>query len=239
MKKPLIVANWKATKTIKETVQWIKETKPALEKINSADIVICPPFTSLPLVSSLFKDTNVKVGSQDISKFKKGAYTGEVTAEMLNGLADYSIVGHSERRRLFGEDDDDVIKKVKLLFEYNITPILCVSDLLQTDSYISRGEIIIEKSEKIIFVYEPPSAISGGGAYRPDNPEDVNLAAGKISEKIGKKIVVLYGGSINPENVNSFLSQKNIDGGLVGQASTDPKVFMDLFASIKLGGMVD
>jgi triosephosphate isomerase len=232
-KKPLVVANWKATKTIKETVEWVKEAKVELEKINWAEIVICSPFSSLPATFSLFGGTNIKVGAQDVSKFKKGAYTGEVTAEMLDGLAEYCIIGHSERRKYFGETDNDVIEKVKLLLEYGVTPILCVSNLSQMDSYFDKGKEIVEAAEKIVFVDEPPGAISGGGAYHPDNPKNANENAAKIGKKIGKKVVTLYGGSINPENVPSFFSQENIDGGLVGQASTDPKTFLGIFNAIE------
>src|SRR4030042_2720298 len=231
-KKPLVVANWKATKTIKETIEWVKEAKTELEKINWAESVICPPFSSLPAAASLFECTNIKVGAQNVSKFKKGAYTGEVTIEMLDGLIEYCIVGHSERRKYFDETDSDVIEKVKLLLEFGITPILCVSDLAQMDSYLARGKEIVEAAEKIVFVDEPPGAISGGGAYRPDNPENANANAYKISEKIGKKVVTLYGGSINPENVRSFFSQENIDGGLIGQASTDPSSFLKILNNI-------
>lgn len=232
-KKPLVVANWKATKTIKETIDWVKEAKAELEKIDRADIVICPPFSSLPAAVSLFEGTNIRVGAQDVSKFKKGAYTGEVSVEMLDGLVEYCIVGHSERRKYFGENDRDVIEKVKLLLGFGVTPILCVSDLAQMDSYLAGGKEIVEAAEKIVFVDEPPSAISGGGAYRPDNPENANTNAGKISEKIGKRVVTLYGGSINPENAASFFSQENIDGGLVGQVSTNSKTFLGLFNSFK------
>lgn len=235
MKKTILIANWKATKTIKETVEWIKSAKSDLEKVSNVDIIICPSYTSLPITASLFKDTNVKVGAQNVSKFKKGAYTGEVTVGMLDGLVDYCIVGHSERRKYFGEKDDDVIEKVKNLLAFSITPILCVSNLDQLDSYLDRGQIIIEKAEKIIFVYEPPSAISGGGAYRPENPEDANENVGEIGKKIGKKVISIYGGSINPDNASAFFSQENINGGLVGQASIDPETFLDILGGYKPG----
>ena len=139
----------------------------------------------------------------------------------------YCIVGHSERRKYFGETDDDVIEKIKLLLEYKITPVLCISDLSQLDSYINRGKQIIERSKEIIFVYEPPDAISGGGDYKPDSPEDANLNAGKIKERIGE-IKILYGGSVNSDNVASFFSQPNIEGALVGQAGLDPLEFLGI-----------
>ncbi|OGY26589.1 MAG: hypothetical protein A2Z11_00170 [Candidatus Woykebacteria bacterium RBG_16_43_9] len=232
--KPLIVANWKATKTIKETIEWVNKVKPELVKIDYADMVICPPFTSLPILASLFEKSNVKIGAQDVSKFTKGAFTGEVNVEMLDGLASYCIVGHSERRKYLGESDDDVISKVKLLLGSKITPVLCVSDLDQMDSYLDRGKEIIEAADDIIFVYEPPGAISVGGVYRPEEPEIADEKVGKISEKVGRRVRTLYGGSINPENAPFFFTQKNIDGGLVGQASTDPAVFAKLLASIRI-----
>lgn len=236
MKKPIVIANWKATKTIKETVEWIKIAKPSLEKVDYASVVICPPYTSLPIAASLFENTNIKLGAQNVSKFKKGAYTGEVTIEMLDGLVDYCIVGHSEKRRYSGETDDDVIEKVKNLLESTITPILCVSNLEQLDSYLDRGQVIVEEAEKIVFVYEPPSAISGGKAYRPDSPENADKNSGKVGKKLSKKVTTVYGGSINPDNAVSFFSKEHIDGGLVGQASTNPNVFVDIFSSIKPAG---
>ncbi len=233
MNKPTLIANWKATKTIKETVEWVKTAKADLEQIDYTEIIVCPPFSSLPIASSLFKDTSIKVGAQDVSKFKKGAYTGEVTVEMLDGLVEYCIIGHSERRKYFGEVDDDVIEKAKNLLEYSITPILCVSNLDQLDSYLERGKVIIDSAEKIIFVYEPPGAISGGGDYKPDSPDVASEQSGKIEEKMGKKVTTLYGGSINPDNVVSFISKENINGGLIGQASTDPKTFFEIVSNIK------
>lgn len=231
--KPLVVANWKATKTIKDTMEWVRVAKDELVKIDNADVVVCAPTTSLPFLKPLFENKNVKLGAQEVSKFRKGAYTGETTVEMLDGLVNYCIVGHSERRKYLAETDDDVIDKVEALLEFEITPILCVSDLKQLDSYVQRGKVIGENTEKIVFVYEPPSAISGGGTYRPDSPEDVSRNANEIGAKLGKRVTTLYGGSINPENVQSFFSLDTIDGGLVGQASTDPRVFLEIFTKIQ------
>lgn len=232
MKKPIVVANWKATKTIKETIEWVKSIKSNVDNIDDSDIIICPPFPALPITSSLLEGTNLKVGAQDVSKFKKGSYTGEVTVEMLDGLVEYCIIGHSERRKHFGETDDDVIEKVRNLLDYSITPILCVSNLDQLDSYLERGKIIVDSAKNIIFVYEPPGAISGGGVYKPNSLEDANEKAGKIGEKLGKKVTTLYGGSVNSDNATSFFSKENIDGGLIGQASTDSNTFLEIINNI-------
>ncbi len=233
MKKLFIIANWKSNKTIEEAEKWFhdfseKLSSESLDLLNK-EIIVCPSFTAIE--HSRYCSANlklpIKIGAQNISPFDKGAYTGEVSAEMLESLVVYCIVGHSERRKYFGETDDDVIEKIKFLLEYKITPVLCISDLSQLESYASRGKQIIERAGEIIFVYEPPDAISGGGEYKPDSPEDANLNAGKIKERIGE-IKILYGGSVNSDNASSFLSQPNIDGALVGQASLDPVEFLQI-----------
>lgn len=233
MKKLFIIANWKSNKTIEEAEKWLHDfsEKLTLESpdLSNKEIIVCPSFTAIEHSRYCLANLNlpIKIGAQNISKFREGAYTGEVMVGMLRGIVNYCIVGHSERRKYFGETDDDVIKKIKLLLEYRITPILCISDLSQLEAYVSRGKQIIERAEKIIFVYEPPSAISGGGEYKPDSPEDANSNVGKIKERIGE-IKILYGGSVNSENASSFFSQPNIDGALVGQASLDPVEFLQV-----------
>ncbi|OGH21359.1 MAG: hypothetical protein A2958_00980 [Candidatus Levybacteria bacterium RIFCSPLOWO2_01_FULL_38_13] len=232
MKKLFIIANWKSNKTINEAEEWLEEIsniKYQISHIEYKEIILCPSFTLLPNLKSYIVNHKLpfKLGAQNVSKFREGAYTGEVTAQMISGLVKYCIVGHSERRKYFNENDDDVIEKIKLLLEYKIMPILCISDLSQLDSYVNRGRQIIGRSEEILFVYEPPDAISGGGEYKPDSPEDSNLYAGKIKERIGE-IKILYGGSVNSDNVASFFSQPNIEGALVGQASLDPREFVEI-----------
>ena len=123
------------------------------------------------------------------------------------------------------------MKKVEKLLEQNITPVLCIANLVQFDSFLTKAEVIKNQAEKIVFVYEPPNAISGGGDYRPETPERVDEKCWSIKEKIGKEILTIYGGSVNPENIKEFLSQPNIHGALPGQASLDPETFVRLVSA--------
>ena len=232
MKKLFLIANWKTNKIIDQTEKWLHDFSEKLISENLSldgkEIIICPSFTVLEHANYCSKNLNlpIKIGAQNVSKFKNGAYTGEITTEMLKELAQYCIVGHSERRKFFNETDDDVIAKIGFLLEFNITPILCISNLSQLESYIDRGKQIIERAKEIVFVYEPPEAISGGGDYKPESPEVVSSNVTKIKDTIKDALGILYGGSINSTNVSSFFSLPEIDGGLVGQASLDPLEFL-------------
>ena len=234
MKNLLIVANWKANKTEEEAIDWLREVSSRLDRdqISNKKIIICPPCTAISAVSDFIRSNNLpfEVGAQDVSRFEEGAYTGEITVTQIGKLCNYAIIGHSERRKYFNETDDDVIAKAKLLIKNKISPILCISDIKQLDSYLERGKVIIDNASGtgIIFVYEPPSAISGGGAFHPEDPRTANENAVLITQKIGSKITILYGGSINPDNAALFFSLENINGGLVGQASLDSSSFISL-----------
>lgn len=226
--KPIIVANWKATKNIAETIDWVTNVKNEATNLQNVELVVCPSFTSIPAFVQMAVGSNLKAGAQDVSTHPPGAFTGEVTAAMLKGLVSYCIVGHSERRRYYNEKEEQTAEKLEQLLEVGITPVLCISDLGQMDNYLQSSPDFKTHADKIIFVYEPPDAISGGGDFHPETPEEANLNASQISGKIGKKVVTLYGGSVSQESIEILLKQENINGVLVGKASLEPKTFIQL-----------
>lgn len=231
MDKVYIVANWKSYKTESEAEEWFGELKiprfaeasrgeQDLEFTNK-EIIICPSFTSLPILKSLIINhkSNIKLGAQNISPFDEGTYTGEVSAKQIKDLANYVIIGHSERRKNFAETEKVVFEKLTKTLSQQLIPILCVSEIIQLNDVES-----LMKDSNMIIAYEPLSAIGSGN---PDNPENANDAALKI-KKISTNTPVLYGGSVDSDNVKSFTAMENINGVLVGNASLDPLKFLEI-----------
>lgn len=219
MKQLYIIANWKSNKTASEIGEWFDSFKNQFDQENvdltNKEIIICPSFPFLKLANDCVSKLNLplKIGAQNISQYGPGAHTGEVNGEQLKGIAEYVIIGHSERRTNFNESNDDVSKKISMAKNYGINPILCVQD--------ENTEI----PEKVsIVAYEPPSAIGTGN---PDTPENAESVASKIRQE-GKAESVLYGGSVTSENASSFSSMENISGFLIGGASLDPLEFLGI-----------
>lgn len=223
---PLVIANLKANKTWEDLSIWLKEVSQEAASF-SGTVVLCPASPFLASSSAEIKSKNIpiKLGAQDVSKFAEGAYTGEFAASQIGKIVNFAIIGHSERSRYFGETDDEVIQKIKLCFESQITPIFCVRNSDHLDSYLKRSQLIKEKSQKVIFVYEPPAAISGQKDYKPATVENIGREVASMSQLLGPTATVIYGGSINSENARSIFSIENIKGGLIGQASLDPVSF--------------
>jgi triosephosphate isomerase len=213
MKKLFIVANWKSNKNTAEANAWIQTVNNSLFSKEEKEPIVCPPFTLLPLLKSNLKP-EVKIGSQDISSFEKGAYTGAVNAEQVKEFAEYSIIGHSERRTNFAEDDVMLAKKVEIALKFGITPIFCVQG---KETTVPEGVEIV--------AYEPVFAIGSG---HPDTPEDAEDVAHIIKEKNLQVKHVLYGGSVNKDDVHTFTQLSSVDGVLVGGASLDPEHFISI-----------
>lgn len=213
---PLVVANHKANETWDELAMWLTQVSEAVNDFPGT-VLVCPSMAFLSEASQKIKDTGskLKIGSQNISQFEKGAYTGEVAASQIADQVSYSIIGHSERRQHFGETDEIVAEKVKVALKAQITPIFCVQD---KNTLIPSGVEII--------AYEPIFAIGTGN---PDTPENT-MSIGK-SLKAKGSYTVLYGGSVDANNVKSYL-QGTIDGILVGSASLDAEKFISLIKSI-------
>lgn len=216
MKNIWIIANWKSNKDIAEALDWVSQVGPQIPKNEQLKVVICPSFSALSEVKKAITVGNfpLLVGSQDLSPFGIGAYTGEEPAQLLNKLVSLSILGHSERRQNFSETDEMVVKKTEKAFADNVTPLVCIQD---PDTSVPIGCKIV--------AYEPVFAIGTGN---PDTPENADLVAKGFKEKYGQDLEVLYGGSVTPENVAAFVNQQNISGVLVGNASLDAEEFIKI-----------
>ncbi len=252
MRIPVIAGNWKMNKTIVESVALVKELKDFVREINGVDIVVCPHFTSLWVVMEIINGTNIHLGAQNIYWETKGAFTGEISPLMLKDVGcEYVVLGHSERREHFKETSEGVAKKTKAAFSVNLIPIVCVGENLEeresskTKSVIEQeikalfSEIDSTLAGRIIIAYEPIWAIGTG---KSANSEDANLIIKFIRElfsseygsKVAKRIRILYGGSVDPKNINEFMNESDIDGALVGGTSLYALSFSQIVRATKI-----
>ena len=236
MRKPIIAGNWKANKTAAEALTLVNELLVSLEGVQGVDMVVCPPFTALYPVAERLKGTFLKVGAQNMYWEKSGAYTGEVTPTMLQGLVDYVIVGHSERRKMFGETDETVNKKVHAALAHNLIPFIAVGETLEeneaghTSAVVARQVraayegLSAEQARGTVVAYEPVWAIGTGRAATPEGANAVHreiraVLAQRYDHAVADAIRIQYGGSMNAANALELLSEPDIDGGLIGGAA--------------------
>jgi len=241
MRKPLVAGNWKMNKTISEARQLTIDLIHELREIESVEVVLCPPFTALTAVEESISKTNIKLGAQNIYWKNSGAFTGEISPVMVAELCRYVIIGHSERRAYFGENDETVNWKMKSALEHNLIPIMCVGETLdeneagRTDEVVSRQvknglvgidpKIISGNVISLVLAYEPVWAIGTGKAATVEDADGVitNIVRRSLSnifgDELSKRVQVLYGGSVNGDNAGEFFAVENIDGALVGGAS--------------------
>ncbi len=247
MRNKAIAGNWKMNNDLKESEKLIVELKNLLqnEKLN-CDIIICPPFTSLSEASKLIKGSMIKLGAQNMHFEENGAFTGEVSASMLKSVGcEYVILGHSERRNIFGETDELINKKIKKTLAAKLKPIFCVGELLEerekgiTNDVVKRQVlkglegVTAEEMKNIIIAYEPVWAIGTGKTATPAQAQAVHefirdLIEIDFSLEIANDLVIQYGGSVKPENAKELISQKDIDGALVGGACLKADSFMGI-----------
>ena len=243
---PLIVGNWKMNATVQEACALAVALASNLDGVSDAEVLLCPPFISLTTVGEVIKGTTLKLGAQNLHPEPKGAFTGEVSPAMLAGLCDYVIVGHSERRALFGEDDDFVNRKFHSALAHDITPILCVGETLvqresnTTEEVLTRQVIgglkDVPPEANFVVAYEPVWAIgTGKAASASDAEQAIALIRQTISQQLGEQTAgntrILYGGSVKSSNIGDFITSDDIDGALVGGASLDPDDFSGIVSA--------
>jgi triosephosphate isomerase len=245
-RKKVIAGNWKMNKTATEAVTLAKDIVAEVGRETSVDIVLCPPFTALAAVAHVLEGQAVKLGGQNMHPEKNGAYTGEVSAEMLRTLyVTHVILGHSERRTYFNETDAFINKKVLTALANELKPILCVGETLaereagSTLAVVQRhieGGLAGVKPEQIttvIIAYEPVWAIGTGKVATTAQAQEVHAFIRDLLTKLygaplAQKVRILYGGSMKPSNAAELLAEKDIDGGLIGGASLEAKSFIEL-----------
>jgi triosephosphate isomerase len=249
MRKPLVAGNWKMFTDISSATDLAAGLKSKLSGYDWADLVVCPPFTSIFTVVSTLGETNIEIGAQNLHWENDGAYTGEVSAPMLRSAGClWAIIGHSERRGYFGETDEKVSRKVKAALDNGLKPIICVGESLEQRDLGIMGDIVkgqlmggldgLGSLSGVTIAYEPVWAIGTGRTATPQQAEEVHhLLRRLIRERWGDEtadaIRILYGGSVKPENAASLWSEDDIDGFLVGGASLQAESFAKIADSVK------
>ena len=233
--------------TIQEAVALATALRDALDDLAGVEKILCPPFVSLDRVAQAVQGSTLRMGAQNMHGEEKGAFTGEVSPSMIQGLCQYVILGHSERRSLFGETDDRVNRKVRKALEVGLRPILCVGENFGQRQE-GREEVVVSTSltaclegvaspDALVIAYEPVWAIGTGLAATGEQAEAMvalirRLLVGQYGQHRGEAIPILYGGSVTAANIQEFASQPNIDGALVGGASLDAQQFAEIARTI-------
>lgn len=240
----VVAGNWKMNKTAAEARELVNAMSAGLRAVENVERVLCPPFTSIALLSEMLADSGIGVGAQNLHWEEKGAYTGEIAPNMVREFCGYVIIGHSERRAYFGETDETVNKKVRAALSHDLTPIVCVGETLEeydsgrTEEVVRRqiasgfADIDSAIASRIIVAYEPIWAIGTGKASSVENANHVHAQVVRpaltdlFGEAVAQAIRIQYGGSVNAANASEFFAQSDIDGALVGGASLKPDDFI-------------
>lgn len=252
MRKKMVIGNWKLHLSVVESTILIEKLKKELAKVKKVEVVICPSFIDIYPASKELEKTNLTLGAQNMFYEVEGAYTGEVSPHALSHFVKYAILGHSERRRHFGETDKIVARKAEAAFANDLIPIICVGETLhenreglskvvvmnQVEAALSH--LTSEEVAQTVIAYEPVWAIGTGEVCKPDIAEKMivnirNLVKAIYGEKSAEAVRILYGGSVNSETIVSFAKSEKIDGYLVGSASVDHKEFLEIAKTVEAG----
>ncbi len=244
MIRPLIAGNWKMFKTAGESLDFVRQLKEAVADIQERDVVIAPPFTSLYPVGEAVKGSRIYLAAQNLSDRIEGAYTGEISARMLIDTGcTYVIVGHSERRMLFGEQDETINRKTRMAIQSGLKPIFCIGETMEEweagktfaviEKQIKEGlnQLTTDDIRKILIAYEPVWAIGTGKTAAPEQVQEVHAYIRRVITRnyengLAINLPILYGGSVNPDNIGKLMAQRDINGTLVGGASLDVDSFV-------------
>jgi triosephosphate isomerase (TIM) len=246
MRKPIVAGNWKMNKTVGEALVLVEELKKDLAGESRVDVVLCPPFTALQAVAQAIKGTKIDLGAQNAHAEKSGAYTGEVSVDMLREVGcHYVILGHSERRQYFKESDELVNKKAKAVLAAGLHPIVCVGELLQQREAGQMQQVVESQVRgslagftandflNSVIAYEPVWAIGTGKTASPAQAQEVHaLIRGVLKsmadDHVAQSVRIQYGGSVKASNAKELFGQADIDGGLIGGASLEARSFVDI-----------
>lgn len=245
-RKPVIAGNWKMFKTVPEALAFVQSIKKTAAGLEYAEVVLCPPFTALALMSEGLCGSGISLGAQDVFWEDKGAFTGEVSPVMLKDVGcSYVIVGHSERRQYFGETDEKVSRKVKAVLGHGLTPIMCVGETLdereagvtkkvvRAQTTAGLAGLTPEQAAGMVIAYEPVWAIGTGKTASDEDAQAViayirDIVREQFGATAAGNVRILYGGSVKPENTAGLMSKSDIDGALVGGASLEVETFLEI-----------
>jgi triosephosphate isomerase (TIM) len=246
MRTPLIAGNWKMFKTVSETVAFVNAVREMVKGVGGVDIVVAPPFTAVHAAATAASGTMIRIAAQNLYWEREGAFTGEISAAMVKDAgAAYAIVGHSERRRLFGESDAIVNRKTLAAIAAGLTPIVCIGETLEErergemlavlDRQIKDGldQLTAEQIRALVVAYEPVWAIGTGRTATAAQAGEAHAHIRKrLRQWFGADAAegcrILYGGSVKPDNIGELIAEEDVDGALVGGASLDPRSFADI-----------
>lgn len=245
MRQPLVAGNWKMNGSLDSIKALVEGIKAGLDSVTTAEMAVCPPFVYIPRVAAMLEGSSIALGAQDVNDRESGAHTGEIAPGMLTDVGcKYAIVGHSERRSIYGESDEFTARKFAAARQAGLVPILCVGELLEereqgiTEQVVSRQLDAIIDLEGVgaladaVIAYEPVWAIGTGKTASPQQAQDVHaFIRGMIAREdaaVAEKVQILYGGSVKGSNAAELFAMADIDGGLIGGASLDANEFLSI-----------